>query len=139
MIGRLRSEGGQALVESALTFLMFFTLVLFLLDGSRILWNQLILHQSAVAGARYTSIHGSESTTPQGPSSYDDVKQYVRDNAFGLDQTDLQIDASWEGGSNTPGHHVTVSLTYPVTPITNLFWGGSALQLSASATAKVLH
>jgi hypothetical protein len=118
---------------------MFFALVLFLLDGSRILWNQITLHEAAVTGARYASIHGSESKTPQGPGSYDNVKQYVRDNAFGLEQTDLQITASWQGGSNAPGHHVTVSLTYPVTPITGLFWGGSALQLRASATAKVLH
>jgi hypothetical protein len=139
MIGRLWGERGQALVEFALTFLMFFALVLFLVDGSRILWNQITLNASAVARARYASIHGSESTTPQGPGSYDDVKQCVRDSAFGLEQTDLQIDASWEGGSNDPGHHVTVSLTYPVTPTTSLFWGGSPLQLRASATTKVLH
>ena len=139
MIGRLRGEGGQALVEFSLTSLMFFTLILFLLDGSRILWNQITLHEAAVSGARYASIHGSASTNPQGPGSYDNVEQSVRDNAFGLDQTALQIAAAWEGESNAPGHQVTVSLTYPVTPTTSLIWGGSALELSASITTKVLH
>jgi hypothetical protein len=138
---RPQRESGQALVEFALTSLLFFTLILFILDGSIILWNQVTLSAAVAYGARYASTHGLASASQQqGPvGNYGKIEERVRGNAFGLNPANLQIVASWPSKSNAVGQDVTVVLTYTVTPVTNLFWPGLRLELHARQTAEIVN
>lgn len=130
---RRSHESGQAMVEYALTALVFFTLVLFIVDGSRILWNYVTVSYAARIGARYGITHGSKSTAPMGPGGYSALQQVVRDSATGLDPANLTITASWTP-DNTPGSRVNVVVTYRAQGVTDLFWRGLTLNLRGESS-----
>ena len=132
---RPQRERGQALVEFALTALLFFTLILFILDGSIILWNQVTLSAAVAYGARYASTHSSAAV----PGNCGSIEQCVLNNAFGLNPANLQITPSWGVGGNAVGNDVTVVLTYTVTPLTGAFWSGLPLKLHARQTAEIVN
>ncbi|MEJ5200117.1 MAG: TadE family protein [Anaerolineae bacterium] len=131
MNGR-RQEAGQAMAEYALLAALFFTLVIFILDGSRILWGYVATSHLATVGARYAIVHGAQSEPPSarvGPANYEALKQVVLDSAWGLDRSQIGVDAKWEDESNAPGKMVTVEVTYRTGSVTNLFWAGRTLTL----------
>ncbi len=128
MNGR-RCEAGQAMAEYALLAALFFTLVLFTLDGSRILWGYVATSHLATVGARYAIVHGAQSEPPSarvGPADYHVLQKLVIENAWGLDRSQIAVEAKWEDESNAPGKMVTVIVTYRVGSVTNLFWADRA-------------
>ena len=132
----MRHEQGQALVEFALTALIFFTMVVFVIDGSRIFWNYLTVSEAAHVGARYAIVHGALATTKVGPSNYAALTSEIQSKAVGLTPANLTVTPTWPTG-NGPGSSVTVVVTYPVQPITRLFWPGQTFNLSAQSTMVI--
>lgn len=130
-------ESGQATSEFALTILVFFTLIAFLIDGGRILGNYVTLAQAVRVGSRYAITHGSSSASPVGPSDYTALRDTVKANAPGLISASTIVSATWAGSSNAPGSSVTVSISYSVQPITSLFWGGATLTLQDHSTMVI--
>jgi len=128
-MSRRGRDAGQAMVEYALTATIFFVLVIFILDGSRILWGYVTVSQAAAAGARYGIIHGSQSSSPVGPGNYAALSQFVRDNAFGLNTANINTTATWQGNSNAPGSLITVEVTYQTQGVTGMFWPGQTFAL----------
>lgn len=137
MMKRRRHETGQAMVEYALTAIVFFTMLFFILDGSRILWNYLTVSEGARVGARFATLHGSKSTAPVGPGSYTALTQTVQDSAVGLTPANLTVTATWTPNNNNPGSSVAVSVTYAVQPLTSLFWQGLTLTLGAQSVMVI--
>jgi Flp pilus assembly protein TadG len=133
----MRHEQGQVLVEFALTALIFFTMVVFVMDGSRIFWNYLTVSQAARVGARYATVHGALATSKVGPSNYAALTNEIQSRVVGLAPTNLTVTPTWAGNSNAPGSSVTVVVTYPVQPITRLFWPGQTFNLSAQSTMVI--
>jgi Flp pilus assembly protein TadG len=137
-MSRWRAEPGQAAIEFALTVLLFFTLVVFIMDGSRIFWNYLTVSEAAREGARYAIVHGKDSKAPVGPDGYAALQQIVQARAIGLDPALLDVVATWENNSNQRGSKVTVTVAYATQPVTTLFWSGLTLPpLTDSATMVV--
>lgn len=135
---RWRAEPGQTAIEFALTVLLFFTLVVFIMDGSRIFWNYLTVSEAAREGARYAIVHGKDSKLPVGPNGYAALQQVVQARAIGLDPALLDVTATWENNSNQRGNKVTVTVAYETQPVTTLFWSGLKLPpLTDSATMVV--
>ncbi len=135
---RWRAEPGQTAIEFALTVLLFFTLVVFIMDGSRIFWNYLTVSEAAREGARYAIVHGKDSKSPVGPNGYAALQQVVQARAIGLDPALLEVTAAWENNSNQRGNKVTVTVAYETQPVTTLFWSGLKLPpLTDSATMVV--
>jgi Flp pilus assembly protein TadG len=132
----MRQEAGQAIVEFALTALIFLTLLVFALDGSRIFWNYLTVTEAARVGARYAIVHGALSTSPAGPGNDTALINHVKSKAAGLDPARMTVTPTWPGG-NGVGRSVTVSVTYPVQPITRLFWSDRTFTLSAQSTMVI--
>jgi Flp pilus assembly protein TadG len=128
MIRRDRAAG-QAMVEYALTAAIFFTLVFFILDGSRIFWGYVTVSQAAAAGARYGIVHGAQATQPVGPGNYVALQQIVTANAHGLDPAQLTTTATWANNSNARGSRITVEVTYRMQSIAGLFWAGQTFDL----------
>ena len=132
----MRHEQGQALVEFALTALILFTMVVFVMDGSRIFWNYLTVSEAARVGARYATVHGALATTKVGPGNYAALTSEIQKRSVGLAPANLTVAPTWPTG-NGPGSSVTVVVTYPVQPITRLFWPGQTFNLSARSTMVI--
>jgi Flp pilus assembly protein TadG len=122
-------DAGQAMVEYALTAAIFFTLVIFILDGSRVLWGYVTVSQAAAAGARYGITHGSAATQPVGPGNYVALQQVVAANAHGLDPAQLTTTAVWASNSNARGSRITVEVTYRTEGLAGFFWAGQTFNL----------
>ena len=129
-----RAEQGQAAIEFALTAILFFTLVIFIMDGSRIFWNYLTVSEAAREGARYAIVRSEDSESPLNSA---DLRKYVEELAIGLDPAQLDVTATWKDDSNTRGSKVTVTVSYETRPVTSLFWPGLTLNLVDSATMVV--
>ena len=118
---RVRRIGqrGATLIEFALCALV---LVLFLLSGIEM--DRLILVYSNMAnaaaeGERYASVHGSQSSSASGPGADpSDIVTTVKNYLTGIDQSSshLTVHVTYDDGTNTPGSHVKVLITYNYDP-----------------------
>jgi hypothetical protein len=91
-----RPRLGQALAEFALVAPIFFLLLFAIIEGGRLIFYYHTLGNATREGARYAIIHGMNAADlcPSGPMpgtlvnwcdpAADNVKQAVRDAAFGL-------------------------------------------------------
>ncbi|MGC8780012.1 MAG: TadE/TadG family type IV pilus assembly protein [Anaerolineae bacterium] len=132
-----RREVGQAMAEYALLAALFFTLLIFILDGSRILWGYVATSHLATVGARYAIVRGALAEPPAvrvGPANYEALKKAVIESAWGLDRSQVAVEAKWEDESNAPGKMVTVVVTYRIGSVTNLLWAGRTLTLVGRAS-----
>ena len=134
----VRGESGAAMVEYALTALLFTTLLIFIADGSRIFWNFITVTYAARAGARCGITHGSKSVLPAGPGRDAGLRQVVLDAAPGLDPARVTITVDWSP-DNTPGSWINVTVTYQTQPVTGLFWGGQMVTLRGESSMIIEH
>ncbi len=143
-----RNQSGQALVEFALTSIIFFIIVLGLVDVARATWNYNTLAQATREGVRYAMVHGGASSDPSGPgsayyeapSSDTKVEEAVEKFAGGLDLSGLSVQAEWLDGSNAPGSSIRVTAAYDYEPIfgfLNIF--PVDLTMTSSSTMKISH
>jgi Flp pilus assembly protein TadG len=125
-----RFEAGQAMVEFALTALIFFTVIFGVVDFGRAVFEYNLLASSAREGARMASI-----------PSYTDSQVITRavDSSGGfIASGDVSISGSRScGASSCPRITVSVQHTFtPVTPLIGTLIGGS-ITLHASSTMVV--
>jgi Flp pilus assembly protein TadG len=118
------------MVEYALTAILFFTLLIFVMDGGRILWHYVSVAEAARVGARYGITHGAGSLAPVGPGNYEALRQVVLDQVAGLDPANLTVTATWSP-DNRAGSTITVEVAYTTQPLTGLFWRGQTITLRA--------
>ena len=123
------------MVEYALTALITFTLLMFIMDGGRIFMHYVTVSEAARVGARYGITHGSRSAAPISPGNYAALQQEIL-NRTTLDPDVLTVLASWNPG-NSPGSKITVQVDYMVQPITSLFWPGRTLTLTGVSTMVI--
>ena len=128
---RLRQETGQALVEFALTLLIFLTLLLFVADSGQILWRYVSVSEAARVGARYAVTHGAGSTAPIGPNGYAALTSWIHDRVTGL--PGATVTAVWNP-SNARGSAVTVTVTYQARALTGLFFANQLITLTGRST-----
>lgn len=64
-----RRDGGQAMVEFALTLVLLMLLMFALLELSIFIYTYSVLANAAKEGVRYAIVHGADNGTPSGPSS----------------------------------------------------------------------
>src|SRR5205823_10674133 len=62
-------ESGQAIVEFALTLILLMLLMFALLELSIFIYTYSVLANAAKEGVRYAIVHGTDNSTPSGPSS----------------------------------------------------------------------
>jgi Flp pilus assembly protein TadG len=123
-----RRSRGQALAEFALVAPIFFLVLFAVIEAGRFMFYYETLNNATREGARYAIVHGVNSFDCTGPpapgaaSACDpsgaDVKQRVRDSAFGVFGTAMTITPAWyqsDGvtpGDNGRGQTVTVTAEY---------------------------
>lgn len=117
---------GQAVVEFALIAPIFFLVLLGIVEGGRFLFFYETLNNATREGARYAIVNGANSlgcpTGPPAPGSVacdpagNDVRQRVRDAAFGVLSSGLTVTPTWFA-DNGRGSTVTVAASYTYTSI----------------------
>jgi len=125
-------QRGTAMVEFALAFLIFFTVVYAIMEFGRIVSSYNILAGAAREGARYAVVHGSASGSA---ASASDIQDIVRKWSIGLDKNSVTVTTTWTPG-NGPGSDVKVAASYALTPFTKLILH-SGLTLKSTARMTI--
>lgn len=127
-----RAEPGQAMVEFAITALIFFTIIFGVIDLGRAIFEYNILSSSAREGARMAIVHYYTDT--------DVTNRVVQSSAGFIDSGDITISPSGSRSCTTdPCPSVTVSVQHTFTPVTPLIGNliGGSITLRASSTMVV--
>ena len=133
---------GQALVETALTFLIFMLLVFGILDFARLFYVQLTMNNALRVAGRYAAT-GNHLTNAQGAtlSRTNSIIQVAQSAAMGLPLTTIQF-VSQSFGTNSaggPSDTVTMSLGCNVqllTPLISRFFSNGIYRFNASMTYR---
>ena len=120
------------MVEFALAFLVFFTVVYAIMEFGRIVSSYNILAGAAREGARYAVVHGSASGST---ASASDIQDIVRKWSVGLDKNSVTVTTTWTPGKG-PGSDVKVAASYALTPFTKLILH-SGLTLKSTARMTI--
>jgi Flp pilus assembly protein TadG len=135
-------RGGQALLETAITFLIFMMLVFGILDFARLLYVQMTMQHALRVAGRYAAT-GNHLTSAQGAtlSRTNSIVQVAQNAAMGLPLTTIQF-VSQSFGTNSAGgpcDTVTMSLGCNVqllTPLVSRLFTNGVYRFNASMTYR---
>jgi Flp pilus assembly protein TadG len=135
-------RAGQALLETAITFLIFMMLVFGILDFARLLYVQMTMQHALRVAGRYAAT-GNHVTTAQGTtlSRTNSIVQVAQNAAMGLPLTTVQF-VSQSFGTNSAGgpcDTVTMALGCNVqllTPLVSRLFSNGVYRFNASMTFR---
>lgn len=150
MAGRLsamRDEGGQALVEFAMTSVVFFMTLVGLMKVCLAVYTYHYISECARETVRYAVIRGSSSASPV--STNDAVQTYARGLGYpGITSSLVKTSTAWDtyptaGGTctpstacNNPGNIVTVTVSYAF-PLSIPFTANKTWNMSSTAAMVI--
>jgi Flp pilus assembly protein TadG len=123
-------DTGQAMLEFAMTSVVFFMLVFGITNFSMAVYTFNQVSYAAREGTRYASVRGATAPAPAGA---DDVAAFVKSEWAGENPTNLTVSTTWNPDNN-PGSFVIVNVQYTfnfVMPFMNL------PQLSMESTSQL--
>jgi len=164
---KLKGEGGNDIIEYAFIFMIFMSMLLGIVDFSRVLYTYHFLSNEAREATRWAAVNGADcgpqtSTNPSGDNSCDgvggmnngtasgsDILAYVQNHTPpGIDRTKINVTATWTVGLNgpttctttpqAPGCTVEVQVSYPFTFIVP-FIRSTPLTLSSTSEMIIIH
>jgi Flp pilus assembly protein TadG len=124
---RRKNQRGQSLVEFSLVCFLLYIVSFAVVEIGRMVLVYTTVANSARAGVRYASVHGSSRTAGLGASNAagpgNNPAQVVTvignfASAGLLSTGRLNITVHYPGGSNAPGQLVSVTVIYPYDPLT---------------------
>jgi Flp pilus assembly protein TadG len=124
------SNTGQAMLEFAMTSVVFFLLVFGITNFSMAVYTFNQVSYAAREGTRYASVRGATAPSPVGA---DDVATFVKSEWAGENPDNLTVSTTWNPDNN-PGSFVIVDVQYTfnfVMPFMNL------PQLSMESTSQL--
>jgi Flp pilus assembly protein TadG len=131
-VRRSRSKSqGQAMVEFALSGVLFFLLIGGALEGGRLIYSYLALNHAVQEGAR-TGVLAGKSVT--------DVRNRVVSAASPVTVSPgtVVVNATPNGfAARDLGDQLTVTATYTFTPVIGLVFGNGAITLTATSKMRV--
>ena len=107
------------MVEFALFFMLYLTLLLGLLELGRLVWTVATLSYAAREGARYATVHGSGNpdTDDQGQTiTAASITSIVKGRAIGLDKQLIEVESVWDP-DDLRGSLVRVQVEYSFHPL----------------------
>lgn len=102
------SSRGQAMVESALTCVLFLTLLLGVIEFGYGLYCYDQVSEAAKIGTRYAIVHGATSSSPADASA---VQSWILSHVSGVDPSKVVVTTTWSPDNN-PGSTVNVTVQY---------------------------
>jgi Flp pilus assembly protein TadG len=137
-VKRGASERGQTLVEFSIVAVIFFVIVLGMIDIGRAVWNYNTLAQATREGTRFAIVHGAESDGPLGPGDEATISDHVVKHSSGMDTSALDIDVEWLDGDNGVGNRVRVTSEYTYTPVMQ-FLNIFSFSMKSSSTMTITN
>ena len=145
--GSHRPRCGATLFESAMVLLVFFLLVLGMLDLGVMVFRYNLASQAARHGARQAIVHGSQAPTAMGswgPSTIDTTANTtsvplvnaVKGYMIGFDLTNTTVRGQWLDGGNDPNQRVRVTISTTYRPATLFI---PSVSLTAASTLPIAH
>lgn len=150
----LKGDAGSSLVEYALVFMVFMTMMLGIADFGRALYAYHFASGAARDATRYASVRGSTCSSDGscvasnsasgivGPTTQNDVTAFVKQTPLGIDPANVHVTANWPNG-NTPGNVVSVQVEYDfsfaVPIVSKLINGGNPLQMKSTSEMVISH
>jgi Flp pilus assembly protein TadG len=126
-----KGERGSYAIEFGLSFVLFFGVIVGILDVARGIYAYSFLAGAAKEGTRYAMIHGSSSGSK---ASSSDVQGVVQKWLIGMvDPGSATVTTTWNPTNENPGSLVTVKVQYTYSPITNWLVGNWTLQSNSQA------
>jgi len=146
---RLRREGGAGLVEYALVFIPFMTMLFGICGFGLALYDYHFVSHAAREATRWAAVNGrtcASDSTCTAPATAADIQNYVAQiTPSGINPNNLTVTASWPSTdgicatfSNAPGCAVQVQVSYSYTFILPLI-GINPLQLSSTSEMIIAH
>lgn len=146
---KLKGEDGNNLIEYALVFMVFVSMLLGIVDFSRALYSYHFLSNAAREATRWAAVRGStcgNDGSCAAPASSSDIQTYVTNiTPPGFDSTNLTTTPSWpgtgptcQGPVNSPGCPVEVQVSYNFNFVVP-FIHTSPLTLSSSSEMIIVH
>lgn len=138
-IGRLRSDEGSLVLETALSLLIVIPMVFWMFEMCMLTYTYSVLGDAARQGVRYAIVHGTDSGNCSGPSSgcadssAANVKAVVTTAAqFSFhDLTKMTVQVSYPDLASNPPSRVNVTINYTYVPYIKLPGIANLVQLSA--------
>ena len=140
MIERLiskRNQGrrGTIIIEFALVFMLFFVVVLGLLEFGRCMWTYFTLAQASRQAARFCMVRGTIN-----PATTTDIENVVKQFAVGLEDSKLVIFTTYDPAVNQRGDIVEVEVGYPFQFVTApIIISSNTLNLSARTQITIAN
>ena len=128
----LRSDDGTGLVEFALAAIFLFSIIFFIIEFGLAVWRYNTVASLAKDGARWASLHGSESATVADSAA---VQNYVNTKTPGIP---VVVRTTWPGGNKDPGSVVQVRVDGSFTPLTKIVPQGTRT-LRSTAQVVIAH
>jgi Flp pilus assembly protein TadG len=141
-------QGGQAIVEFALTVVLLMLLMFALLELSIFMYTYSVLANAAKEGVRYAIVHGSNSGSASGPSTgsassppctssssnvTDVVNQTKNFAGFTLrDKSNVNIFVCYLNGNNKLNSLVQVSVSYVYRPLFGFNWPSATVYANSA-------
>ena len=130
------SRSGQAMIETALCFLLFITIFIAIMEFGMGVFTYNFVSYAAREGTRYASTRGSQCTSPCTPATADTVQTMIRNQVAALDPSQVSVTTSWNpSNSNIPGNTVTVNVSYPIKPLLGFLLGN--ITVGATSTMMI--
>lgn len=138
-IGRVRSEEGSLVVETALSLLIVIPMVFWMFEMCMLTYTYSVLGDAARQGVRYAIVHGTDSENCSGPSSgcadssAANVKSVVTAAAaFSFhDLSKMTVQVTYPDLASNPPSRVNVTINYTYVPYIKLPGIANSVQLSA--------
>jgi Flp pilus assembly protein TadG len=138
-IGRIRSEAGSLVVETALSLLLVIPMVFWMFEMCMLTYTYSVLGDAARQGVRYAIVHGTDSGNCSGPSSgcadsaAANVKSVVTAAAAYSfhDVSKMTVQVNYPDLASNPPSRVNVTINYTYVPYIKLPGIANSVQLSA--------
>jgi Flp pilus assembly protein TadG len=147
-----RRQGGQAIVEFALTLTLLMLLMFSILELSIFIYTYSVLANAAKEGVRYAIVHGANNGSPSGPSSgtassppctasssnvTNVVNQAKSFAGFStLSTANVNVFVCYLDGNNELNSLVEVSVNYPYRPLFGFNW--PSVTLYANSAGRIV-
>ena len=138
-IGRVGSEEGSLVVETALSLLVVIPMVFWMFEMCMLTYTYSVLGDAARQGVRYAIVHGTDSGNCSGPSLgcadslAANVKSVVTTAAASSfhDLSQMTVQVTYPDLVSTPPSRVNVTINYTYVPYIKLPGIADSIQLSA--------
>jgi Flp pilus assembly protein TadG len=127
---RRRWSRGVTFTEFAIVALPMLMITFGIMAFGMAVYSYSFVSNAARDAVRYAIVHGDASLSP---ATTADIQQYVRNEAYGLNSTGLNVATTWTP-DNKPGSVVKVQVTYAFHP----FYPMSHMTLPLSSSAQMV-